>query len=304
MKRLAIVFNEGFGNLIMLLPTLHVLAKKFDVHFYTWKKPLFDFLERAFSVENVTLWYVPGEVECFNMLEKHEQIALPVWHGLSDDMLASLGDKVQYIARLDIEEHETYSNLRIATEWAGLPVPDELEYFDDTRQLSQVYRVLVGNSYAPGWEKKALTGWPEIYESIARREEYVALALIPRPDENRLLSEHELIYGSDGYSFVQPDNWYDTFEFMLSDFDAYIGPDCGAAHLAAALGLVTIPVFGPTLPVKNMPLGPNVFPIISQMNCAPCQYTQRFATCQNNQCMQSVNGALVLNFLKLAERSL
>jgi ADP-heptose:LPS heptosyltransferase len=40
--------------------------------------------------------------------------------------------------------------------------------------------------------------------------------------------------------------------------DAYVGNDSGITHLAAAIGLETIALFGPTDPVAYRPIGPNV----------------------------------------------
>jgi heptosyltransferase-3 len=45
---------------------------------------------------------------------------------------------------------------------------------------------------------------------------------------------------------------------VLCVADAYIGNDSGITHLAAAIGLHTIALFGPTDPAAYRPLGPNV----------------------------------------------
>jgi ADP-heptose:LPS heptosyltransferase len=46
--------------------------------------------------------------------------------------------------------------------------------------------------------------------------------------------------------------------YLLCGADAFIGNDAGMTHLAAALGLDTIALFGPTCPDVWRPLGPGV----------------------------------------------
>jgi heptosyltransferase-3 len=45
---------------------------------------------------------------------------------------------------------------------------------------------------------------------------------------------------------------------VLSVADAYVGNDSGITHLAAAIGIDTLALFGPTDPAAYRPLGPNV----------------------------------------------
>jgi ADP-heptose:LPS heptosyltransferase len=45
---------------------------------------------------------------------------------------------------------------------------------------------------------------------------------------------------------------------------AYVGNDSGVSHLAAALGVPTIAVFGPTDPTVWAPLGPKVAVVAPQ----------------------------------------
>jgi len=46
---------------------------------------------------------------------------------------------------------------------------------------------------------------------------------------------------------------------VLSCADAFVGNDSGITHLAAAIGLDTLVLFGPTDSKTYRPLGPNVY---------------------------------------------
>jgi len=50
---------------------------------------------------------------------------------------------------------------------------------------------------------------------------------------------------------------------LLSCADAFLGNDSGITHLAAALGVKTLAIFGPTNPDIYRPVGPAVKVVVS-----------------------------------------
>ena len=66
-----------------------------------------------------------------------------------------------------------------------------------------------------------------------------------------------------------------------------VGNDSGLAHLAAALGVPTVVIFGPTDPVIWAPAGPAVAAIAAQAPCAPCSPEQR-RSCSRLDCLESI----------------
>jgi heptosyltransferase-2 len=57
---------------------------------------------------------------------------------------------------------------------------------------------------------------------------------------------------------------------LLSLCDGFIGNDSGPMHLAGALGLATVAIFGSTNPHRTGPLGPRVHIIYRPPACSPC----------------------------------
>lgn len=57
---------------------------------------------------------------------------------------------------------------------------------------------------------------------------------------------------------------------VLAGADAYLGNDSGVTHLAAALGVPTVALFGPTEPRRWGPKGPNVRILRGEAPCSPC----------------------------------
>jgi heptosyltransferase-2 len=64
---------------------------------------------------------------------------------------------------------------------------------------------------------------------------------------------------------------------LLSLCDGFAGNDSGAMHVAGALGIPTVGIFGSTSPERTGPLGPRTKVIYRGLECSPClQRTCRF----------------------------
>jgi ADP-heptose:LPS heptosyltransferase len=77
----------------------------------------------------------------------------------------------------------------------------------------------------------------------------------------------------------------------------FIGNDSGITHLAAAVGLPTIAIFGPTDPKVWSPRGKKVIVIRKEIPCSPCPQ-ERFFLCQHGECLKSIETEEVLAGVK------
>jgi heptosyltransferase-2 len=59
---------------------------------------------------------------------------------------------------------------------------------------------------------------------------------------------------------------------VLSELSLFLSNDSGPMHLAAALGVPTLAVFGPTDPRETGPLGPRARFVREPVDCSPCLY--------------------------------
>lgn len=57
---------------------------------------------------------------------------------------------------------------------------------------------------------------------------------------------------------------------LLSLCDGFIGNDSGCMHIAGALGIPTVAIFGSTNPNRTGPLGPKTRVIYRKLECSPC----------------------------------
>jgi len=77
----------------------------------------------------------------------------------------------------------------------------------------------------------------------------------------------------------------------------FIGNDSGISHMASALGLPTIAIFGPTDPKVWSPRGERVWVVRREIPCSPCN-RERFFQCIDLECLKGVEIEEVLRGLE------
>jgi lipopolysaccharide heptosyltransferase I len=85
----------------------------------------------------------------------------------------------------------------------------------------------------------------------------------------------------------------DLAEAMRMSY-AFIGPDSGPLHLAAALGTKTIGYYGPTDPNRNGPIGKDVL-VVEPAH--PCRRPSCWKKCADNVCLKSLHASDILNLI-------
>lgn len=79
---------------------------------------------------------------------------------------------------------------------------------------------------------------------------------------------------------------------LLAECDGFVGNDSGAMHVAAALGVPTVGIFGSTNPVRTGPLGPRTRVLYEPPACSPClERTCRFG---HYDCLRAIEPRAVL----------
>lgn len=77
----------------------------------------------------------------------------------------------------------------------------------------------------------------------------------------------------------------------------FIGNDSGISHMAAAVGLPTLAIFGPTDHRVWSPRGEKVEVLRKEIPCAPCS-EERFFLCKDQECLKQIEVGDVLTTLK------
>lgn len=85
---------------------------------------------------------------------------------------------------------------------------------------------------------------------------------------------------------------------VLGGAKVVLSTDSGPGHLAAALGVPTISLFGATDPLKTAPVGSKTLILQSKVSCAPCLRRECYHA-EEMACMKEIRLADVLNKINL-----
>jgi ADP-heptose:LPS heptosyltransferase len=89
---------------------------------------------------------------------------------------------------------------------------------------------------------------------------------------------------------------------LLVRSDLYLGNDSGVSHLAAALGVATAVLFGPSNVARWAPRGKNVTVVTQDADCAPCTVST-MKRCPHRKCLTTLKPEYVIKKLAgLAEQ--
>lgn len=83
---------------------------------------------------------------------------------------------------------------------------------------------------------------------------------------------------------------------ILKESVLFVGSDSGAAHLAGALGVTTVVLFGSTEPLLTAPIGKAVNVITSPAECRPC--FERVCPRGDNACWDAITVDEVMDIIK------
>ncbi len=98
------------------------------------------------------------------------------------------------------------------------------------------------------------------------------------------------------YSMIAENLPLSRLAAILSLCQAFVGNDSGISHLAGAVGVPCILLFGPTSPHQWAPLGPNVTVLRDTSGCAACTEARSEAHC----CLDNISPDDVLHALNRA----
>ena len=157
--------------------------------------------------------------------------------------------------------------------------------------------VVLANTAAPLWNKKRWGGYPELANRLS---DAGYLVVVVGTESDARFNPPEQFPDDTIFHYDLP---LLKVNYLLKHAEWVIGNDCGLVHIASAMALNTIAIFGPTSTVKNAPLGSfkshgGTVMARSLMACAPCQYSAWEQACQKVECLESVSPARVYDIVK------
>lgn len=85
---------------------------------------------------------------------------------------------------------------------------------------------------------------------------------------------------------------------LLRQFALFVATDTGPLHMAAALGVPVIGLYGPTRFAETGPFAPSPVAVVRKtLSCQPCYGSNRQRTCRRNRCMEEIRVSEVVEAL-------
>lgn len=113
--------------------------------------------------------------------------------------------------------------------------------------------------------------------------------LVTGPGDEWLL---EALPGRLGEGLVAPSTNLAELAHVMSRAALFVGTDCGPRHLAAAMGLPTVTIFGPTDPGGWNPPTPHHVAVRHEVDCSPCDLT--ICPVAGHPCLTDLDSGMVI----------
>ncbi|HYD50484.1 MAG TPA: lipopolysaccharide heptosyltransferase II [Terriglobales bacterium] len=157
------------------------------------------------------------------------------------------------------------------------------------RPQAPLIALAAGAAYGPAKEWPA-SHYAELIDRLSSRDGSECV-LVGAPSE-RAKSQAVAAASRSGALVAAGETGVAELIALLSLCDGFAGNDSGAMHVAGALGLPTIGIFGSTRPERTAPLGPRTQVLYRGIECSPC--LARDCRFGHYRCLQEISAAEVL----------
>jgi len=331
MNLVAATFANGLGNFIMFTPTLTALAKMYDakIDLYLdkrWKdsrRPPVEQLFKKAEYANEIYEFDAGEFD----KDKYEAI---YWssHGERYDAWEYFKINATIKAEFEYEDDSWVNNKMHELDFyieplfdAGFkdPIPGQMihlpeisvycERTSDKLEIDKTNKLKVGfcNGYFGeghwDWSRKA---WPYFGDLAILIKSFFGhrsvIRLLGRGSEEVKWSK-TVLSALRSRKIFNTKNMVDKFDIIatirrITELDVLVTTDTGLMHVADALGVPLIAIFGSTLASKNGPYRKKAVRLVQSLaGCAPCQDTYMAHLCEDYKCMKTISPADVFSQL-------
>lgn len=310
--KILIGFDNGIGNFIIFTQALRAIAEYFNNKIYLmlsskWEsdvKTAVEMLANACPfVESVVEYPKDFKLEKWDhtFMSFHSNFLDPMFtafHGNEFDW-----DNAELWANSFLSE-SAYYHCEIVEKFGINSWPDQFCPCDNESEFVELLNpgyICISNSYLRTkqgeLDRKAYPHWSEVIKSIHCLDDGRDIVLLGGKDDSEwateLMEDHPYLVDYTGKTTIL------ETAGVINNADAIISTDTGCYHIADALGVPGVVLFGPTLVSKNGPLNRTLIPVRSPLPCAPCQGTMFWEMCQGREkCMKNIDPGLVVAALR------
>ncbi|MSP40662.1 MAG: glycosyltransferase family 9 protein [Deltaproteobacteria bacterium] len=314
-KRACVIFPGALGDFVCFLPALHALRRDWEIDFFA-RSEFADIVPSGVSVRSL---------ECAEISRLFIDDAAPVsaqakFFGDYAAVYSWLGSQQPvFVRRLQADsaeraklfpfrpsaliEHQADYYLRcldLPSSHDSVPSielrAEAIEWCDNFRRQHLLdHRAVLALAPGSGAREK---NWPEhSFLAVAewwREATGGAVVLLVGPVE----SERGGIDRLRQQCLVAADLSLAQLAALISCSDAYLGNDSGVTHLAAAIGVPTFALFGPSDGRQWAPRGKQVVVISREIACSPCT-DALMKSCPHHACLTELTADRAIGAMKL-----
>ncbi len=172
------------------------------------------------------------------------------------------------------------------------------ELYDPVMDSEDIIKICIANGYQRTqtmmWAKKSYPHWQEVIDELTKFYGNVIFFLIGGKEDKEWGNS---LYGENIKNYIGKTDILET-GYIINKSNVFMSNDTGSFHIADALGVRGVVVFGPSLVSKNGPLNGNIIPLISPKECAGCQSTVYFQTCNDSDCLKQIESRYIISAVR------
>ncbi len=185
----------------------------------------------------------------------------------------------------------------------GIPIPVHVEFalkapdlgkFSD--KIQTLPKPILGIVIGSTWPSKdwPTVGYIDLFNKI-NQSKISSIVLIGDATQ-RNLAKNIVTTNFSNYLNLVGETSLTELISILPNLDLLVGPDSGPGHIAAALGVRQVTLFGPTSPERVSPYGSKELAVNASMPCSPC--LRKRCPGLDNICMRLISPNAVYDRIK------
>jgi hypothetical protein len=297
MSNIIFVAGGGIGNIVQATPTMRLIADAGHT---------VDLKLECNSSQDLEIFRLPfiNKLYITDSPKSRYDLQLngPFTSGRAYNCRKILRTRVSYIK--NSPEAHVYADLATQIGVKG-NLPSVVINVGETGDVPPEGTVAIYSGSKPNW---AMKRWDK-YDRLADNFENVTI----------IGTDEDIQSHGDPAWIKEPWTWGSHVQFFskslreaayyISKCKMFIGNDGGLSHVAAATGIPTFVLFGPSADVKNKPFSPNAHVVAINLPCRPCQFKagkdgkqifgENRSTCPfDMKCMREMSVDYVMDFIK------
>lgn len=322
-----VLVGDGIGNMIMTTPLISWLKKSgHEVHIIAMpaKKGTENILDNKTYVDKI---HYIGEysfgsrtkvrkkydlsqtgiqviIETFHVKISYimDKVILPAHRVISFPFSVYGNDKIRVY-----QMNEYLLNLRQGRSYAKVSEDRRVTFVTDSKskmEFSSYDFVIHAGSIQKGhvsWLNRKWDKYSDLIDTLINRNPDCRIALIGS-NADVISNDIKSIRSVNVDNYINKLTISDLLE-LFRNCSLFIGNDGGCMHMAAAVGIPVIGLFGLSLPEKNLPITFPSVGLISSNQCVGCVADRnKRQICQDNKCMKDIKVEHILYAIDLIKR--